>query len=113
MKHFSKFLNETYHAKDRNVPGQKAPLANRSQVKQNLDIQKDTSFPSFMRSGLVVMSVILLASIAIAYGGKFIGTESVTSVISKRISNKELPIYCVDTSEKKVALSFDAAWGNC
>ena len=25
---------------------------------------------------------------------------------------KKLPIYCVDTEEKKVALSFDAAWGN-
>lgn len=27
-------------------------------------------------------------------------------------SKKELPIYCVDTEEKKVAISFDAAWGN-
>lgn len=27
-------------------------------------------------------------------------------------SNRLLPIYCVDTEEKKVALSFDAAWGN-
>ena len=27
-------------------------------------------------------------------------------------SDRKLPIYCVDTAEKKVALSFDAAWGN-
>ena len=27
-------------------------------------------------------------------------------------SNRLLPIYCVDCEEKKVALSFDAAWGN-
>lgn len=27
-------------------------------------------------------------------------------------SGKELPIYCVDTEEKKVALTFDGAWGN-
>lgn len=26
-------------------------------------------------------------------------------------SKKNLPIYCVDTDEKKVAISFDAAWG--
>ena len=26
--------------------------------------------------------------------------------------DKKLPIYCVDTSEKKIAISFDAAWGN-
>lgn len=25
---------------------------------------------------------------------------------------KELPIYCVDSKEKVVALSFDAAWGD-
>jgi len=27
-------------------------------------------------------------------------------------STKQLPIYCVDTEKKQVALSFDAAWGN-
>ena len=27
-------------------------------------------------------------------------------------SNKKIPIYCVDSKEKVVALSFDAAWGN-
>lgn len=26
--------------------------------------------------------------------------------------NRKLPIYCVQTDEKKIALSFDAAWGN-
>ncbi len=26
-------------------------------------------------------------------------------------NNRKLPIYCVDTDEKKVAISFDAAWG--
>ena len=28
------------------------------------------------------------------------------------INNKKLPIYCVKTDKKQVALSFDAAWGN-
>ena len=32
--------------------------------------------------------------------------------VSSTINGKELPIYCVETDEKKVALSFDAAWGN-
>lgn len=27
-------------------------------------------------------------------------------------SKKKLPIYCVDTNEKKVSISFDAAWGS-
>ena len=32
--------------------------------------------------------------------------------VSSNVNGRELPIYCVDTDEKKVALSFDAAWGN-
>lgn len=32
--------------------------------------------------------------------------------VSSNVNGRELPIYCVDTEEKKVALSFDAAWGN-
>ena len=32
--------------------------------------------------------------------------------VSNNVGGRELPIYCVDTQEKKVALSFDAAWGN-
>lgn len=32
--------------------------------------------------------------------------------VSNHVSGKELPIYSVNTEEKKVAISFDAAWGN-
>ena len=32
--------------------------------------------------------------------------------VSSTINGRELPIYCVETADKKVALSFDAAWGN-
>lgn len=32
--------------------------------------------------------------------------------VSNNVGGRELPIYCVDTQEKKIALSFDAAWGN-
>lgn len=31
---------------------------------------------------------------------------------SGAVNSRKLPIYCVDTDQKKVALSFDAAWGN-
>lgn len=31
--------------------------------------------------------------------------------VSSTYGNRELPIYCVETEEKKVAISFDAAWG--
>ena len=31
---------------------------------------------------------------------------------SSRVGDRELPIYCVQTDKKQIALSFDAAWGN-
>ena len=36
---------------------------------------------------------------------------AVAIATSTTFGSKELPIYCVDTEEKKIALSFDAAWG--
>jgi peptidoglycan/xylan/chitin deacetylase (PgdA/CDA1 family) len=36
------------------------------------------------------------------------GTEQTSALTN----DKELPIYCVDSTKKVVALSFDAAWGN-
>ena len=35
----------------------------------------------------------------------------ITSVSAFAGATRKLPIYCVDTSEKKIAISFDAAWG--
>lgn len=37
---------------------------------------------------------------------------SKTVTVTNTVNGKELPIYSVETDEKKVALSFDAAWGN-
>ena len=36
-------------------------------------------------------------------------TEEVAQAASQ---DRKLPIYCVDSQEKKIAISFDAAWGN-
>ena len=42
----------------------------------------------------------------------FAATRTATSIRETAATTKKLPIYCVKTEEKKVALSFDAAWGN-
>ncbi len=42
----------------------------------------------------------------------FAGSKILNDTIPTAGKAKKLPIYCVDTEEKKVALSFDAAWGN-
>ena len=57
------------------------------------------------RNALIVL---LVAVFGIA--GLFVVPKAVT--VSNSVDGRELPIYCVETEEKKVALSFDAAWGN-
>lgn len=42
----------------------------------------------------------------------FICIAPQTITTSSNVSGRNLPIYCVETAEPKVALSFDAAWGN-
>lgn len=60
------------------------------------------------KGAVMAAAVLMLAGLAgVNYreNGKLISTGGVAV-------NKELPIYCVQTDEPKIALTFDAAWGN-
>ena len=37
---------------------------------------------------------------------------AVGSSVTFADTNRKLPIYCVETEKKQIAISFDAAWGN-
>ncbi len=56
---------------------------------------------------IAILSVLLVLAIvgAVSYFG-------IASIISSTQSKRLLPIYCVDTTEKKIALTFDCAWEN-
>ena len=54
--------------------------------------------------------VYALAAFAVLRGVLVTVSSSVT--VSNSVNGKELPIYCVETDEPKIALTFDAAWGN-
>lgn len=55
-----------------------------------------------------VMSVaFLLATMALIRGIIMVLPNSVT--VSNTVNGRELPIYCVETDKKQIALSFDAA----
>lgn len=54
---------------------------------------------------------ILILTLMVALAGSYKYVSGYVTV-SSNVNGRELPIYCVDTEEKKVALSFDAAWGN-
>lgn len=50
-------------------------------------------------------------SLAILLCASYVYLSSYATV-SSNVNGKELPIYSVETEEKKAALTFDAAWGN-
>lgn len=67
-------------------------------------IKSNTVLKCFLLTAFICISCIGFAR-PLVQGAFF--NEAVTTTASK----KKLPIYCVDTPEKKVAISFDAAWG--
>ena len=66
----------------------------------------------FLRTGICILSTVCLSSIAVAFMLSDNSTVTSRQAMSSIISEKKLPIYCVDTDKPKVALSFDAAWGD-
>ncbi len=54
-------------------------------------------------SGLFIISLLTIFC--------FVGSNIVSNVIDTAINNRLLPIYSVETPEKKVAITFDCAWG--
>lgn len=78
-----------------------------SKTKPSYDAEREIkNIGTFVRCGLLVLSVILVSTFAIAYGQKQLAQTS-----SGRIAGKRLPIYCVEQDKPKIALSFDAACG--
>jgi polysaccharide deacetylase family sporulation protein PdaB len=67
--------------------------------------KEQTNTSLFIKVGIVVLSLIMI----IGFGIKILPSAITVSNIG---SKRDLPIYCVNTEQKKVALSFDAAWGN-
>ncbi len=60
------------------------------------------------RRGLLLLLVcLLLAASVIA-----IVATTTTRAIETATTPRDIPIYCVETEKKQVAISFDAAWGN-
>ena len=59
----------------------------------------------FIKTGIVVLTFLVVLGLGIKYIPRVISVSNLANA-------RELPIYCVNEDEKKVALSFDAAWGN-
>ena len=75
------------------------------------------NLPRFIGAGLYVISALLLTAIIAdrATGGAVRNTlieQTVSGNSVSLIREKKLPIYCVKTDKKQIALTFDGAWGN-
>ena len=58
------------------------------------------------------LMVVALGIGAIAVSAMYLSREAVTADSSHVVNGRALPIYCVETDAPKIALTFDAAWGN-
>lgn len=62
----------------------------------------------FTKQKLLIMGGVVLACVL----GLCISTSSYSRVVTASTTERKIPIYCVEEDEKKVSISFDAAWGN-
>lgn len=73
-------------------------------------LREAEDFKTNLRNQVIKSSLFLLGVVAFVKCVTTFVPQAVS--VSSTINGRELPIYCVETDEKKVALSFDAAWGN-
>lgn len=88
-----------------------------SKLKQKIKIfpkrEEGQSREEYARQNLITglkYGVYALAAFAVLRG--ILVTAGANMSVSNSVNGKELPIYCVETAEPKIALTFDAAWGN-
>lgn len=68
---------------------------------------KKAAFKQEVLLHIVMSAAFLLATVALLQGIVKVLPESIT--VSSSVNGRELPIYCVETDKKQIALSFDAA----
>lgn len=66
----------------------------------------------FKKLNLSRQGILWLLAIALLFCMNMYISETDFISVGNITSAKHLPIYCVETDKKQVALSFDAAWGN-
>lgn len=90
--------------------GQYCGTACEGQKLQTKEEKKKESFRRNVMIQAVKSAAFALATVALLQGVARVLPDSIT--VSNTVGGRELPIYCVQTDKKQVALSFDAAWGN-
>ena len=68
------------------------------------------SHPPYVHTVKIKLTA-LLVCVCVLIIGAFVYLPGVVSV-SSSVNGRDLPIYCVQTDNPQIALTFDAAWGN-
>ena len=81
----------------------------KNKIKNNL--------PRFIKTGLAVIATLLLTAIITdkitgATANTALESDAIFTGSSSVLQEKQLPIYCVKTDKKQIALTFDGAWGD-
>lgn len=76
-----------------------------------------SNLPHFITAGLYVITTLLFVAVIadrLSNGAvrSALMDEAVATGSSSIIMQKKIPIYCVKTDKKQIALTFDGAWGN-
>lgn len=77
-------------------------------------MQKIKLYFNYLRKNIFLRYFLIIAFLCIGTVGvmrPILQSYFYTEAVSVTPSKKKLPIYCVSTDEKKIAISFDAAWG--
>lgn len=78
-------------------------------------IQYMRDLSAYLKEKRLTKKVVALTAAVLALAG-LLGVkyreDGTVLPTSSTVGNRELPIYCVQTDEPKIALTFDAAWGN-
>ncbi len=86
-------------------------------MRNKLSNKLKNNLPKFIKTGLAVIATLLLTAILtdkLTNGSvkTALDDNAVFTSVSSIFSEKDLPIYCVKTDKKQIALTFDGAWGN-
>lgn len=101
---------ERYGRIHREKPERERPLKRKNRRKYETKAEwKRAAFRQEIILHMVMSAAFLLTTIALIQGIVRVLPESIT--VSSTVNGRELPIYCVETDKKQIALSFDAACG--
>lgn len=111
-KYIEKIHRKLDGGKRRNVRSTEEP--HKGLIRQMFPAKEpDQSREEYLRQNVILSlkyGTLVLAAFAVLRGVIVAAGANVT--VSSSVDGRELPIYCVETDEKKIAISFDAAWGN-